>query len=258
MIGELNVTNQTEIPDFVPDNVQLEEFIDNMNMAPGEAESLRSITRLLVGGALVGWDELFAHLRSWEDEINASRSQEADVINAPPQDPAAALRYAMIGLLFESQDRLVKRSKQALNLFWRATETFWSPVINRAGATRQLDPARSRYDELVRRGETLTGRWVDRGQNEEARSRQLARTAAQQSFDTSMDKLGQAPALEQLIRDQSVGLTQTALDEARARTVSGDMVAENFARSILRRVPRRQLNEPLPSEGSDSESADTG
>ncbi len=258
MSGELNVNDQIEIPDFVPDDAQLEEFIENMDLAPDDVESLRSITRLLVGGALVGWDELFAHLRAWEDEITASRSQGADVINAPPKDPAAALRYAMIGLLFDSQDRLVKRSKQALNLFWRATESFWSPVINRAGATRQLDPARSRYYELVRRGETLTGRWVDRGQNEEARSRQLARTAAQRSFDTSMDKLGQAPALEQLIRDQSVGLTQTALDEARARTVGGDMAIENLARSIIRRVPRRQLQEPLPGEESESASAETG
>jgi hypothetical protein len=163
----------------------------------------------------------------------------------------------MIGLLFEGQDRLVRRSKKALDLAWQVTEAFWSPFLNRAGNSRQLDPARDRYDKLVRRGETVARRWVDRGQDEEDRSRQLARTAAQQSFDTSMDLLSEAPALEKLIRDQSVGLTQTALDEARARTVSGDMVAENFARSILRRVPRRQLQEPTPSGESDPESSES-
>jgi hypothetical protein len=258
MTEEINVTNESAIPDYVPEEDQLEEFIDNMNMAEADAESLRSLTRLLVGGALVGWDELLSHLQAWENEIAAAQAQESDAINAPPQDPAATLRFAMIGLLFESQDRLVKGSKKALNLFWQATESFWSPVLNRAGASRQLDPVRNRYDELVRRGEAVTRRWVDRGQNEEARSRQLARTAAQQSFDTSMDQLGQAPALEELIRRQSAGLTQTAMDEARSRTVSGDMVAENLARSILRRVPRRQLHEPLPSEESEPGSSETG
>ena len=72
-----------------------------------------------------------------------------------------------------------------------------------------------------------------------------------------MELLSEAPALEKLIRDQSVGLTQTALDEARARTVGGDMFAENIARSILRRVPRRELLEPTPSAESDPESSES-
>ena len=258
MTDEINDTNEAEIPDFVPEEAQLEEFIENMNMEEADAESLRTITRLLVGGALVGWDELHSHLQTWEEDVSTARAQEAGVVNAPPQDPAATLRYAMIGLLFESQDRLVRRSKKALDLAWQVTEAFWSPFLNRVSNTRQLDPARGRYDELVRRGETVARRWVDRGQDEEDRSRLLARTAAQQSFNTSMDLLSEAPALEKLIRDQSVGLTQTALDEARARTVSGDMFAENIARSILRRVPRRELQEPTPADELDPESSEAG
>ena len=258
MTDDINVTNEAEIPDFVPDEAELENLIENMNMEDADAESLRSITRLLVGGALVGWDELLSHLRDWEADITTARAQDAHVVNAPPQDPGVTLRYAMIGLLFESQDRLVRRSKRALDLVWQVTGSFWSPLLNRAGAARQLDPARERYDELVRRGEAVARRWVDRGQDEEDRSRQLARTAAQQSFDSSMDMLGQAPALEQLVRDQSIGLTQTALDEARARTVSGDMFAENIARSILRRVPRRDLQEPTPDGELDPESSEAG
>ena len=54
MTDEINVTNEAEIPDFVLEEAQLEEFIENMNMEEADAESLRTITRLLVGGALVG------------------------------------------------------------------------------------------------------------------------------------------------------------------------------------------------------------
>ena len=258
MTDENNITNEGPLPMPPPEEAQLETFIDNMDMEEADAASLRSITRLLVGGALVGWDELFSHLRAWEEEITATRAQESDVINAPPQDPATTLRFAMIGLLFESQERMVKRSKKALDLVWQVTESFWSPLLNRAADSRQLEPARDRYEILVRRGEAVARRWVDRGQDEEARSRQLALTAVQESFDTSMEELGQAPALEQLIRRQSAGLTQTAMDEARARTVSGDLIAEQFARSILRRVPRRDLQEPTPADGPESESSEIG
>ena len=258
MTDEINFTDEGPLPMPRPEEDQLETFIDNMDMEEADAESLRSITRLLVGGALVGWDELFSHLRAWEEEITATRAQEADVINAPPQDPATTMRFAMIGLLFESQERVVKRSKKTLDLVWQVTESFWSPFLNRAANARQLDPARDRYENLVRRGEAVTRGWVDRGQDEEARSRQLARTAVQESFDTSMEELGQAPALEQLIRRQSAGLTQTAMDEARARTISGDLIAEHFARRILRRVPRNQLQEPTPADESESGSSESG
>ena len=237
---------------------QPEAFVDNLEMEQADSESLRAITRLLVGGALEDWDEFFSHLKTWEEEITTARSQQGRVIDLGQTDPATDLRYAMIGLLFEGQDRVLRRSKKALGLAWQVTESFWAPLLNRAGTARGLDPARDRYERLVQRGQEVTNRWVDRGWQEESHSRELARTAAEQSFDFSMDMLGQAPALEQLIRDQSVGLTQTAVDEARSRTVSGDLIAEQYARRILRRTPRQDLDEPQPADELDSETADTG
>ena len=59
--------------------------------------------------------------------------------------------------------------------------------------------------------------------------------------NASMDQLGSAPALQDLVRKQSAGLTQDVLDEVRERTVTGDYVAEHLARTLLRRVPRKYL-----------------
>jgi hypothetical protein len=68
-----------------------------------------------------------------------------------------------------------------------------------------------------------------------------------------MDQLGSAPALEDLIRKQSAGLGQTAIDEVRASTVSGDQLAEQVVRSIFRRKPREELNQdPVGAEQNDS------
>jgi hypothetical protein len=65
-----------------------------------------------------------------------------------------------------------------------------------------------------------------------------------------MEELGKAPALQNLVRKQSAGLTQDVLDEVRERTVSGDYMAEHVARSLLRRVPRRYLPKAtIPLEG---------
>jgi hypothetical protein len=67
-----------------------------------------------------------------------------------------------------------------------------------------------------------------------------------------MDQLGNAPALEDLVRKQSAGLGQTAIDEVRASTVSGDQVAEKVVRTIFRRKPREELNqEPVVVDQTD-------
>ena len=135
----------------------------------------------------------------------------------------------------------------------QVANVFWSPVVSSASVARQLHPARSLFSGLVSRGEDITRRWVERGQAEEDRSRRLAQTAVQNSFDSVMDQLGQAPALEELIRRQSAGLTQSVMDEGRARTVSGDLIAEHFVRSLFRRQPRGELEEPLVVDDPNSQ-----
>ena len=116
--------------------------------------------------------------------------------------------------------------------------------------SKRLRPVRSRFEDLVKRGEAVTDRWIQRGQIEESHSRRLVLTATQDTFDASMEQLGQAPELQNLVKAQSAGLSREVLDEVRSRTVSGDLVAEGFVRRVLRRAPRGEL--PSPAETADA------
>lgn len=232
-------------------NEELEAIIRQWDLDEEDAANLRSISRLLVGGALVGFDELIAFLHSWEDETRrtivqqSSRKPAARVpgaVSTPAESPATVLRYAALGLFFEGQDRWVRRGRAAANFVGRTTSAVFSPVNRRMTQdSRLLRPAQGRFERLVRKGESVAGRWVRRGRVEEAYGRRFAKTVGQQGFNASMDQLGSAPALQDLVRKQSAGLTQDVLDEVRERTVTGDYVAEHVARSLLRRAPRRYL-----------------
>jgi hypothetical protein len=231
--------------DTAAQDEQLEEIIRQWHLDDEDAATLRSISRLLVGGALVGYDELLAHLRSWEDDTRRTIVQRESALpgsqSAGSEAPSTVLRYAALGLFFEAQDRWIRRGRAAADLFGRTTDALLSPAFKRMDETPRLRRTRGRFEKLVRRGEAVTGRWVQRGRIEETYGRRLARTAGQEGFDSSMDQLGQAPALQDLVRKQSAGLTQDVLDEVRERTVTGDYAAEHVARSLLRRVPRRYL-----------------
>jgi hypothetical protein len=217
-----------------------------------ESSTLRSLTRLLIGGALVGWDQLHIHLNKWETSVEA---QPASPTGSDESDDSSAvasseitIRNSLIGILFEAQDRSLRRGKQLLNLAGRTGAAFASPLERQLDQNPRLTPVRSRFDKLVARGETAAERWVKRGRLEEDRSRRLAMTAGGEGFNTFMDRLGEAPALQDLVRKQSAGLTQDAIDVVRTRTVSGDMMAESVARSLLRRKPRHELAPP-PTAG---------
>lgn len=241
---------------------ELEQLIAEWQMSDADAQTLRSLTRLLVGGALLGWDELRAHLRAWESEVDQQHPWQGETLWVELEEPNQVepveisrkqVRHTLLGLAFELQDRWVRRSRSAVSVAGRLTSTMASPVVGRIERNPRWRPLRNRYERLIEKGETVTQRWLDRGQYEEARSRRLVEIAVKRSFDTTMDELGNAPALEELVRKQSAGLGQTAIEEVRARTVSGDILAEHLVRSILRRKPRREL----PPTQTQTEEADS-
>lgn len=230
-----------------------EQIGRHIEISSGEVKPLRSLTRLLIGGALEGWDELLEYIKSWEAGVGQQQEPAPPIAGTKPSS-SVTIRYAAIGLAFNIQDRWVRRSQTALNITGRTTDAFLTPVARRLDNSPRLRPAQRRFDKLVKRGEAVASQWVDRGRLEESHSRKLVRLAAQEGFNSSMDQLGQAPALQDLIRKQSAGITQDVVDEVRARTVSADILAENLARSVLRRTPRSNL--PPPERISSAEERD--
>ena len=94
---------------------------------------LRSLTRLLVGGLLLGSDTLVEQMQAWEGQPegeealapNGETQSGAEVdplpetlppphVGQPLQGSTSDVRYALIGLIFEGEENLEKGLSAAL------------------------------------------------------------------------------------------------------------------------------------------------
>ncbi len=222
--------------------------------APAEPfDALRSTTRLLVGLALIGGDELLKRLQQLEQNISATpldTAQLADQIRTSPtgQYIPDEIRYALIGLAFEVQDqvrvqtpRMLAAADQIINDVTRPAQS----VLNRLPIVGSLSRSLGlQYDAMQKRGEDRLKRWITIGQREEARSRVLADRTFTRIVDDVIDYLADKPEVQDLIAGQTTGLAGEVLDEVRERTVSGDSFLEGIVRAVLRKAPRAELPPP--------------
>jgi hypothetical protein len=73
------------------------------------------------------------------------------------------------------------------------------------------------------------------GQREEAAARSLAQTALPQLFELAMSRLADSPDLQELLQEQSQGLTAAAMESLRERSRGADQAAQGLASRLLRR-----------------------
>lgn len=226
---------------------------------------LRSLLRLLVGGTEIGVEELRKQLQSWEESTPEEVPEEVapDIIEIDMESgdriyrqPLAelhedagmdAIRYALIGLLFEVQEGMRSSIDLAGRLTHAVRQTikpWWYPMQN----SRLLTPLISRYDSLVARGEAEVTRWIETGRKESHYSRNLSQVAIAETINRVFEYLSENQEIRELIQSQGTGLADEVLEEARERTVSADTYLEGVIRSILRRTPRRELPEPSEAE----------
>jgi len=217
-------------------------------------DTLRSITRLIVGGVILGVDEFTRRLPEWEQEatqVSFGQGKPEPAAPAPgevqktqfPDTPSDKTRYAVVGLLFESQSYLSKGVK-ALGRFERAVWRSAAPVRKPVENSRMLAPARRRYERLVERGEAEVARWVETGRVEETHSRALAQTALGNTIYESVGQVVQDPRLRDVVQETSVTLGGEAADGVRGRTLTADTLVEGVARRLFRRAPREFPAEP--------------
>lgn len=169
----------------------------------------------------------------------------APQVGQPLPRRAPELRYALIGLIFESEENLEKglsTAKQVGNLAARVTNPLFRP-LQKLGA---INPAKQSFDQLALRGQSEVDRWVARGRAEETHSRALAEQATTATVDQSLSYMAQNPALEALIQQQSMSLARQILELVRRNAVSADYFFEGVARYALRRKPRYLLPAPSP------------
>ena len=229
------------------------EPVDGSEAGAGEEEpdfdSLRALTRLLVGGAIEGTSQLASRLQQYQEDLRREAAEraadESDSAVATTEDELDRLRYAVVGLIFDAQSTFrrnvtlwAKVASRSANMTNRVTE----PVTN----SFLFNPIQRRYDRLVRRGERSLARWIADGRIEEPQSRQLASRTYVEILDEFIERLSENPELQALITEQSLGVASEMRDEERERTVTADNLMEGLVRRILRRAPRAELPEPPP------------
>lgn len=233
-------------------------------MQSSDPSPLRSLTRLMVGGALLGWEELQYQLKLWEDtarqastpdlsEQYASGTGQVDTIYedrqappllpAPPPTTAQAFRYALVGLLFDTQERAAQ-GLAVLEQVDRNVGNWISPLLQSVEQNQALAPMQKQFADLVARGEAEVNRLVALGQGEEMHSRLLTQSALRKTFEQSIHHIAIDPEVQELIQRQGTGLATEVIEEVRERAVSIDTLMERLARMLLRRGPREELPEP--------------
>ncbi len=216
-------------------------------------DALRSTTRLLVGLALIGGDELLKRVQMLEHGVDTAPPDPEEMAGRIRTSPTGQyipddIRHALIGLAFEMQDqvrvqtpRLLAAADQIISDVTRPAQS----ILNRIPIVGSLSKSLGlQYDAMQKRGEDRLKRWIAIGQREEARSRVLADQTFNRIVDDFIGYLGDKPEVQELIAGQTTGLAGEVLDEVRERTVSGDSFLEGIVRAVLRKAPRAELPPP--------------
>jgi len=216
-------------------------------------DALRSTTRLLVGLALIGGDELLKRVEMLEHNINTTPPDPDEINEQIRTSPTGQyipddVRHALIGVAFDAQDqirtgvpRLLSMSDEVLTSVTRPVDNFLNHLPIVGALNKSIG---QQVDGLQRRGEKRLQRWITIGQREEARSRVLADQTANRIVDDFIVYLGDKPEVQDLIAGQTTGLAGEVLNEVRERTVSGDSFLEGIVRAVLRKAPRAELPPP--------------
>jgi hypothetical protein len=248
----------SDMPPTPPDTVERA----NSEAAHDSFDTTSSVLRLLIGGLLVGADELRRRLRQWEATARSAPSATLPqtVPQSLPHVPApASLRYAFIGMLFETETRIRQRIPAVLERFARLSEEAeyqYVTAVEPALSQTPLDPVLMRLDEMLFQAGVAVDRWTARGWLEEQQSRGIARQAAVSVVDELLDYMARNPEVRDLILQQGTSMAGEAMGEVRERTASADMWIERFTRSLLRR-PEAAGAAVTPSVGA-SPTGDAG
>jgi len=232
---------------------------------------LRTFTRLVVGTALLGVDELSHRASGWErqaaqaDAGLAGASSTALVVPtsaeshapapageamvAPPATPAtpadSQLGLAMIGWIFVTHERL--RMDRNLGHMLQAAG---AQIVNSAAALTAESlgwVSGGRHARPTAAHDARVQTWIARGRIESRHSRTLARAALREIVQEVLGALASDPGIQNLIQSQSTTLAGEVLDEVRERTVSADVYVDSLSRRLFRRA---RLSPPLDTGAS--------
>ena len=198
---------------------------------PGpDQETVQTLLRLLVGGALEGSDELLRRLHERQQAIEQHPVNSAPRIISQDEADIERLRYALIGLLFETPGAINRGLARVVENTERAGNTV-SRIAGPVTRSWLFQPVRRRYQRLVARREATFNRLVELGRLEAQRGRVLARGTVTETVDEVLEYLADSPEIRDLVQQQGVSLTTEVVDELRRRVAAADRLLD----SVLRR-----------------------
>jgi hypothetical protein len=232
------------------------------NQADISPDLLRTFTRLVVGTALLGIDELSRRAGAWERQAAQADAGQASALASeldiaapaethtpvpagaasvvPPADMATAvdaeIGLATIGWIFATHERLRVDRNPA-----RMLQAAGAQIVSSAAALigeslgwvsgDRRAPSTAAHDPQIQA-------WIARGRIEARHSRTLARAALGEIVQDVMAGLASDPGIQDLIQSQSTTLAGDVLGEVRERTVSADIYVDSLSRRLFRRARR--------------------
>ena len=195
-----------------------------------------SVIRLAAGAAGIGLDRL----RQIESSIQSTDSSTPDASEITfDWQTAGAL---LVGFAVDLPDRIERGAQSAAPIASRV-RTLTGPVewlSSVVGLTALADRAttaarasiKAEIDQLVALGTTET-----------ARGRKLAQVVFNDSMSSIIDHVADSESLDELVREQTTGITSGAVREVRETGAAADGLTENVLRKLFRR-PLREAPEP--------------
>lgn len=190
------------------------------------APTTQALVRLLVGAALLGLDGLTARSDNWEAAAGIERDAPAPA--AAGEIGSGRFRHALIGWLFEAEERLRPRGNPirwlrevVAYLFGTVFSVIFELLpLPRLGFRRSRGSSAEPTDE-----DTL--RWIERGALEEQRTRAFAQAAIEDIAHHAILYLARRPAVQGALAEL---VRSPAMDDAVSHIVNGPVIEQAIAR----------------------------
>jgi uncharacterized RDD family membrane protein YckC len=197
---------------------------------------LRSMVRLVIGGAAEGSELFFERLKVWNTK---SQSLGSGVYHeAPDEKRSERLRFGILGLSDAGADVAQSALLGAVHASDSAFR-FVSGLLSPVTSSQLMRPVSRRYDHLAARGQAEIERWIDAGRASEQRSRALVRLAADDGstevIQVAVGKMAQEPAVRDLVTQQGTGMAAEIIDAVRMAAGNADARWERRTRRVLGR-----------------------
>jgi hypothetical protein len=237
-----NPMDNTKVPTTAPMVIEGEARTITEPRKADAPDALHLLTLLAVGGGVEAADLILTHTRAWHARFTA----EPRLLPMPKDESATdLLRYALIGLIFDTEEKLrdntAQWGNQLLLTIGQASEKA-RPITD----SWLMGPLRRPLQSLQRQMEGDLARLIRRGRMEEAVSRLMATDVTDEMVTVVLEYLGTKPEVRTLTNEQGVTMAGEVIDQVRDQSMAADSYVESIVRRILRRGPRQ----PSPPSSS--------